>query len=575
MPKLWYTLIMKITSLAAEAERMNLWPEGKMPDAQPHQIAEMTDVAMAPGFNPDQHRDPYLAWFETPPPEKYLKKCMILISGGGYSNCCDVELLVGWRKVFQELGFQVVNLVYRTPRSEGIPYFQAAWDDGQRAVRLVRSQARRFGFDPEQIGAISMSAGSHLNTMLSTSSLTRAYGRIDEVDDIPGHLNWSIAFSVAYGTTDGYACQNTRMGDDVDVTVAKEFKFDEKTCPMCLCHGGDDPWSPMSSTLVYRELRKLKIPAELHLYPDKPHGCFGFERSVEFLRQMGILGKLEDEVGILERFPGDEARGRYEKEDVWPEGKIPDFQDHQCEPYLEWHFPKEQKTKAIQIIFSGGGYEFSVPDFEEVAAPRRYLNEKGMTVVTLKYRAPRPKAPLAKHTTAWQDLQRAIRIVRSRAASFGLDPERIGIMGSSAGGHLALLGAASSRHRVYMPIDEIDSIPCKVQWAVAIYPAYVLTDGINGGNEHGGNEDGDRIAPEFTFDPDTPPILFVHGDADMYSAMGSVKCWEHLRRMGIQGGLHTLATRPHTFQFRAAPGTGSYTFLDRIQEFLEDKKLNI
>ena len=77
--------------------------------------------------------------------------------------------------------------------------------------------------------------------------------------------------------------------------------------------------------------------------------------------------------------------------------------------------------------------------------------------------------------------------------------------------------------------------------------------------------------PELSFDLDTPPMLFVHGDVDGWAAMNSVKCWEQLRRMGIQGELHTLATRDHCFQLNASPGTGSYTYLDRIAEFLDAK----
>ena len=197
-----------------------------------------------------------------------------------------------------------------------------------------------------------------------------------------------------------------------------------------------------------------------------------------------------------------------------------------------------------------------------------------MAVVTMKYRTPRPAAPLAKHTTAWQDLQRAIRIVRSEAASRGLDPDRIGIMGSSAGGHLTLMGATSSRHRSYWPKDAIDKIPCNVQWAVAIYPAYALTDGLDWHNTSSGTDDSARLAPEFSFDPSTPPMLFVHGDADHWAAMNSVKAWEQLRRMGVQSELHTLATRSHCFQRAASPGTGSYTYLDRIWEFLSAKGFN-
>ena len=276
----------------------------------------------------------------------------------------------------------------------------------------------------------------------------------------------------------------------------------------------------------------------------------------------------------MDRYASDEARGEHIKAPIWPEGKMPDRQEKQCEPYLEWHFPKELKTKAIQVIWSGGGYYENVPDGFEVAPFRRYLNERGMAVVTVKYRVPRPAAPLAKHTTAWQDIQRAIRIVRSEAASRGLDPDRIGIMGSSAGGHLTLMGATSSKRRAYWPIDKIDKLPCNVQWAVAIYPAYSLTDGVNRVNANGGNLDSDRLVPEFSFDLATPPIIFLHGDADGWASMNSVKAWEQLRRMGIQGELHTLAKRGHCFQSRAVPGTGSYTWMDRIWEFMTAKGFN-
>ena len=194
-----------------------------------------------------------------------------------------------------------------------------------------------------------------------------------------------------------------------------------------------------------------------------------------------------------------------------------------------------------------------------------------MTVVTLKYRTPRPTTGLAKHTTAWQDLQRTIRIVRSEAKSRGLDPDRIGIMGSSAGGHLTLMGVTSSRHRSYLPIDAIDKLPCNVQWGIGIYPAYALTDGLNANNKTGGNDDSAVLAPEFTFDLNTVPMLLIHGDADGWAAMNSVKTWEKMRAMGIQSELHTLAKRPHCFQRTASPGTGSYTWLDRIWEFLTDR----
>lgn len=556
-------------------ERELVWPKGKMPSQQAHQIAAMTDESGSKDFNADKHRIAYLEWYDAPAKEIRNGGCMILISGGGYNSCCDVGLIKKWNEAFTKLGFQCVNFVYRTPRPVGLPIYQTAWEDGQRAVRKVRSEAKKRGFDPEKIGTISMSAGSHLALLLGTSSQTRAYAPIDKLDSLSCHINWAIVNAPAYGTTDSeLGTPSTRQGYGSDVTISKVFKFDEKTCPMSLHHGGKDIYAPQTSTLVYRQLRRMGIPAELHLYADKGHGAFGLERGIEFMQQMGFITPLEPEVKIMDVYASDEHRASHTKSPVWPEGKMPDVQPDQCTPYIEWHMPKELKTKAIQIIYSGGSYTNNDPDGFEVVPARRYLNEKGMTVVTLKYRTPRPTTGLAKHTTAWQDLQRTIKIVRQEAASRGLDPDRIGIMGSSAGGHLTLMGVTSSRHQSYRPIDDTDKIPCNVQWGVGIYPAYALTDGLNAHNTSGGNEDHAVLAPEFSFDLDTAPMVFIHGDADGWAAMNSVKTWEKMVQMGIQSDLHTLATRDHCFQRTASPGTGSYTHLDRIWEFLTAKGFN-
>ena len=571
---------------AGAGEHIYLWPDGKMPNAQPHQIAASTEDARAKGFKADEWRRPYIEWCE--PPAKPNGCCMILISGGGYNCYCDVGLIRMWNKKFTEQGFQCVTFVYRTPRPKGLPIHQSAWEDGQRAVRLVRAAAKERGFDPEKIGTISMTAGSHLATLLATSALTPAYARIDALDDVPCHINWAITGAIAYAMTDGIGVPNTRNGQAVDAKLDSCFKFDAKTAPMCMFHGSADVYSPTASTFVYRELRKHKVPAELHLFAGRPHGFWGqdgkgdkaaaydnwFDRAMEFLTQLGFTGPLAPAEDLMKRYAKDfHDPAKYSKEELWPKGKIPDFQKHQCVPYLEWYIPANLTTKAIQIIYSGGGYGGNSPDSFEVTPARRFLNEKGMAVVTMKYRTPRPKG-LAKHTTAWQDLQRCIRIVRSKAAAKGLDPNRIGIMGSSAGGHLTLMGVTSARSRSYWDVDKLDRIPCNVQWGVGIYPAYSLTDGVDKCNANGGNGDDARLVPEFAFDPDTCPMVFIHGDADGWAAMNSVKAWEQMRRMGIASDLHTLCLRSHCFQRKASPGTGSYTWLGRIWEFMNDKGFN-
>jgi len=541
--------------------REPLWPEGKIPDFQAHQFGAMTDEART-------NHMPYIEWFSAP--TNANGGCMMLVSGGGYFSCCDLELIKRWKETFTQLGYQTVNLVYRTPRPNEGSFYRSGWQDGQRAVRLIRSEAKARGFDPEKIGAIGMSAGAHLATMLSTSALTPAYSRVDALDDVPCHINWCIAHAPAYNSVaagkDGVAAPQD--GTTAPASgVAECFAFDEKTCPISFHHGGADPYTPNGSAQCYRELRKRKIPSELHLYANKPHGAYGLERALEFMNQMAFCTKLESEVELMSRYSSDAARTSYEKEAVWPEGKMPDVQTNQCTPYIEWHLPKTLSTKAIQIIYSGGSYTGNSPDDFEVAPMRRYLNEKGVAVVTLKYRTPRPHG-LPKHVTAWQDLQRTIRLVRAKATEKGLDPDSIGIMGSSAGGHLTLMGATSSKTPAYQPIDDLDRLSCTVQWAIAIYPAYALTDGLDCFNTQGGNEDSSVLAPEFAFDDGTCPTCFIHGDADGWAAMNSVKAWEKMRTMGIQGDLHTLALRPHCFQRFASPNTGSYTWMDRVWDFL-------
>ena len=575
MKRITLLIALLFTTLMLSAEnREKIWPKNKMPDAQEHQIAAKRTDAKKADFNPDENRDPYLEWHPAPAKEVFNGGCMLLLSGGSYNSWWDVSLVESWAKRFTELGFQCVSLVYRTPRPVGLPIYQSAWQDGQRAVKLIRSQAKKRGYDPEKIGVAAMSAGAHMALLLATSSQTPAYEAIDKVDQVPCHINWALLNAPAYGTTDANeGTKAQRQGYGVDVALDDVFKFDSLTCPISFHHGSKDPYAPQTSTLAYRKLRQMGIPTELHLYPDLGHGAHGLERGVEFMRQMGYMGELQPEEKLMDRFTSDEARAYYEKQDLYPEGQIPSYQEAQCLPYIEWHIPKELKTKAIQIVYSGGGYKRNDPDGFESTPTRRYLNEKGMTVVTLKYRSPRPEG-LAKHTTAWQDLQRAIRLVRSQAAEKGLDPDRIGIMGGSAGGHLTLMGVTSSMHQSYLPIDEIDKLPCNVQWGVGIYPAYVLTDGSNGHNANGGNLDSDIIVPDFAFDLATAPMIFIHGDVDPYSPMGSVKVWEKMLSMGVHSELHTLATRVHCFQRSASPGTGSYTFMDRIWEFLTAKGFN-
>ena len=209
-----------------------------------------------------------------------------------------------------------------------------------------------------------------------------------------------------------------------------------------------------------------------------------------------------------------------ERVQLWPEGKTPSAEAHKSEsPFVEWFAPSNKTTDAVLILTCGGGYNscYWQPGGNLSGKFRDWLLEKGMTVVRLHYRTPRPKM-VAKHVAAWQDAQRAVRLVHAAAAAHGVSPDKIGFCGYSAAGHLSLLMALSSHTRSYDPIDEVDSLPCNVNWAVAVCPAYVLSDGEDGWNAYGGNRIEDEILPLFKFDPDTCPVFFMHGDDDKYSS---------------------------------------------------------
>jgi dienelactone hydrolase len=249
---------MLFPTLASRGERVALWPEGKIPNFQPQQIAARTQDAKSERFQAAENRMPHLDWYE--PPAKKNGACLLLISGGGYQGCSDGVWIDQVAKKFTELGYVCVSLTYRTPRPQALPIYQSAWEDGQRAVRLVRHDAEKRGFDPEKIGVLGFSAGGHLTVLLATSALSAAYEPVDEFDKLPCHVNWAVPVYTAYALTDGLAGPNTRDGDAVDVKLSDVFKFDAKTCPMALFHGGTDVYSPNSKTKNWPDTStKLKL----------------------------------------------------------------------------------------------------------------------------------------------------------------------------------------------------------------------------------------------------------------------------------------------------------------------------
>lgn len=202
--------------------------------------------------------------------------------------------------------------------------------------------------------------------------------------------------------------------------------------------------------------------------------------------------------------------------------------------------PKDQDTGTAVLICPGGGYWdlYWQLEGEEVAA---WLNSIGVTGIILKYRVPRRpdevKGEPARRPL--QDAQRAVSLVRSKAGEWGLQPQQIGMIGFSAGGHLAIATATSFEKRTYAPVDDVDKISCRPDFAIAAYSGYLKA------------KDKDEIASGLRIPAGTPPIFLVHGGADIISPPEhSVTMFLALQKAGVPTELHIYATATHDFGVR-------------------------
>jgi acetyl esterase/lipase len=204
------------------------------------------------------------------------------------------------------------------------------------------------------------------------------------------------------------------------------------------------------------------------------------------------------------------------------------------QPKLVVYRPTENAGTAAVVVCPGGGYSILAWDLEgtEVA---EWLNSIGVTAIVLKYRVPR-RPDLNPHEAPLQDAQRAIRIAREHAREWKLDPNKIGILGFSAGGNLAAMAATRHAKQSYPLVDDIDKLSARPDFAVLIYPAYLVKD--------------DKLVEELTLDKSTPPCFFAHAGDDRVPADNSLQMYLGLRKVGVPGELHIYPTGGHGFGLR-------------------------
>ena len=216
------------------------------------------------------------------------------------------------------------------------------------------------------------------------------------------------------------------------------------------------------------------------------------------------------------------------------------FIENVTKPTITVYAPKRANTGAAVVVFPGGGYNVLAIDLEGTEACD-WLTSIGVTCVLLKYRVPcKVVGGYRDCPTAHQDAQRAVRLVRSRAAEWRIDPNKIGVLGFSAGGHMVAAISAHLDKRLYAPVDAADKLSCRPDFALAIYPGHVVSKARNMAPN-----------PDVKFTNRAPPTFLVHAYDDPVDPVeDSYTYFGALRKAGVVAEMHLYATGGHAFGLR-------------------------
>ena len=201
--------------------------------------------------------------------------------------------------------------------------------------------------------------------------------------------------------------------------------------------------------------------------------------------------------------------------------------------------PSDKTNGAAVIVAPGGGYGILASKHEGTDVCE-WLNDLGVTAILLKYRVPR-RANLAKHYAPMQDAQRAVSMVRSMTSEWEIDPQRIGFMGFSAGGHLTA-AVITSNGSVTFPKEDIDKHSPVPNFGLLIYPAYLKS-----------KEDPNKLVPEVSVDEKTPPsfVVIAHGDSQFVE--GAALYYLAMQRAKRQCELHIYGKGGHGYGMKDIP----------------------
>jgi acetyl esterase/lipase len=206
-------------------------------------------------------------------------------------------------------------------------------------------------------------------------------------------------------------------------------------------------------------------------------------------------------------------------------------------PTLTLYAPSDKNTGAAVVVFPGGGYRILAIDLEGTEVCD-WLNSSGITCVLVKYRVP-GSGPYPKSSAALQDAQRALGIVRSHASEWHIDPHRIGVLGFSAGAHLAAALSTHFDQRLYDSIDASDGLSCRPDFAVIVYPGYLALA-----------EKNFALNPDIHVTGKTPPSFIVQAEDDPVHVENAVVYFLALKNAQVPAELHIYAEGGHGYGLR-------------------------
>jgi len=231
-------------------------------------------------------------------------------------------------------------------------------------------------------------------------------------------------------------------------------------------------------------------------------------------------------------------------------------------PTIEVYLPAKQiATGQAVVIFPGGGYSILAYDWEGTDFAK-WLNSQGIAGIVVKYRLPKSASLTDPKEVPLMDAQRAIRLVRQNASDWNIAPSKVGVMGFSAGGHLASTLSTQYSHTVDRTMDAADALSARPDFSILVYPVITfVSPAIHSGSmkallgENQTEELKKRFSAELNVTAETPPTFLVHaGDDTGVPVENSLLYYAALRAKGVAASLHVYPEGGHGFAFGMGKG---------------------